>query len=107
MTSWVALCSQDELQRNGLYVLELPSTSIVVFWAEGEIYAVENICTHDGGELAGGPVDGTTVVCPRHGARFDLRTGAVLAPPAYGPLRTYPARIREGQVEIQLGDTPR
>jgi 3-phenylpropionate/trans-cinnamate dioxygenase ferredoxin subunit len=102
MASWIPLCPFDQLRKEGLFVLELPSTSIAVFWTGGEALAVENICTHDGGELAGGPVEGTRVTCPRHGACFDLKTGAVLAPPAYEPIRTYPVRIREGQVEIEI-----
>ena len=60
------------------------------------------MCTHDGGELAGGAVEGDVVICPRHGARFCLRTGAALTPPAYEPVRTYETRIVNGVVEVQL-----
>ena len=67
-------------------------------------YAIDDICTHDGGELAGGAVEGDVVICPRHGARFCLRTGAALTPPAYEPVRTYPTRVVDGKVEIQAPD---
>ena len=63
-------------------------------------YAIDDVCTHDGGELAGGAVEGDVVICPRHGARFCLRTGAALTPPAYEPVRTYPTRVVDGVVEV-------
>ena len=77
---------------------------VAVFNIAGEFYAIDDICTHDGGELAGGAVEGDVVICPRHGARFCLRTGAALTPPAYEPVRTYPTRVVDGIVEIQAPD---
>ncbi len=102
MTDWRTVCSIKSLKQDGYAVLELATTAVAVFDIEGELYAVEDICTHDGGELAGGPIEGCTITCPRHGARFDLRTGAVVAPPAYLPIQTFPVRIRDGQVEIGI-----
>ena len=61
-------------------------------------------CTHDGGRLTGGTRDGCRIVCPRHGAAFDLRTGAGLAPPAYGPLTTFAARTVDDRIEIAIPD---
>jgi len=60
------------------------------------LYAVEDICTHDGGDLATGELQGYEIECPRHGARFDVRTGAVLCPPAYEPIAKFPVKI-EGE----------
>ena len=59
----------------------------------GELYAVEDICTHDGGELDGGELDGCRIMCPRHGAFFDVTTGAALSLPAILPVRTYALRV--------------
>src|SRR4051794_40210792 len=85
----------------GEYVqLEQGNTMIAVYNIDGNFYAVEDVCTHDGGGLAGGCLDGDVVVCPRHGARFCLRTGAALSPPAYEPVRTFPTRVVEGVVEV-------
>jgi len=99
---WHAVCPAEMLKRDGLAVLELATTAIAVFDIQGDLYAVENICTHDGGELAGGPLEDHVITCPRHSARFDLRTGQVLAPPACVPLRTFPARIHDGVVEVGI-----
>ena len=74
---------------------------IAVFNVAGAFYAIDDVCTHDGGGLAGGAVDGDVVICPRHGARFSLRTGAALTPPAYEAVRTYSTRVVDGTVEIE------
>ncbi len=74
---------------------------VAVFNLDGELHAIEDICTHDGGELASGVVDGDAIVCPRHGARFSIRTGEVLAPPAYEPVAVFPVRIEKGRVQVR------
>jgi 3-phenylpropionate/trans-cinnamate dioxygenase ferredoxin subunit len=84
--------------------IELDAQLIAVFNIHGTFYAIDDLCTHDGGELAGGAVEGDVVICPRHGARFCLRTGAALTPPAYEPVRTYETRVNEGIVEIRSDD---
>lgn len=81
--------------------IELDAQLIAVFNIHGTFYAIDDVCTHDGGELAGGAVEGDVVICPRHGARFCLRTGAALTPPAYEPVRTYETRVNDGIVEIR------
>jgi 3-phenylpropionate/trans-cinnamate dioxygenase ferredoxin subunit len=81
--------------------IEIDTVLVAVFNVDGTFYAIDDICTHDGGELAGGAVEGDQVICPRHGARFCLRTGAALTPPAYEPVRTYETRIVDGIVEVQ------
>lgn len=65
--------------------------------------AIDNVCTHDGGTLGEGDLDGRCVECPRHGARFDLFTGEVKALPAVYPVNAYPAREVDGMVEVDLG----
>lgn len=84
--------------------IELDTQLIAVFNIHGTFYAIDDLCTHDGGELAGGAIEGDVVICPRHGARFCLRTGAALTPPAYEPVRTYETRVNEGIVEIRGDD---
>ena len=67
----------------------------------GEFFAIDDLCTHDGGGLAGGEIDDHQVICPRHGARFCLRTGKALTPPAYEPVRSYQTRVTDdGYVEV-------
>lgn len=84
--------------------IEIDTQLIAVFNIDGKFYAIDDLCTHDGGELAGGAVEGDVVICPRHGARFCLRTGAALTPPAYEPVRTYETRVNEGIVEVRGDD---
>jgi 3-phenylpropionate/trans-cinnamate dioxygenase ferredoxin subunit len=83
--------------------VEVDGRFVAVFNVDGEFLAIEDVCTHDGGGLSGGAVEGDQVICPRHGARFCLRDGRALTPPAYEPVRTYPTRVREGRVEV-LGE---
>ena len=63
-------------------------------------YAIEDICTHDGAPLTGGEIEGTEIICPRHGARFCLRTGEALTPPAYEPVRVYATKIEAGHLWV-------
>jgi 3-phenylpropionate/trans-cinnamate dioxygenase ferredoxin subunit len=84
--------------------VEIDTVFVAVYNILGEYYAIEDVCTHDGGGLAGGALDGDVIICPRHGARFCLRTGAALTPPAYEPVRTYKTRVNEGVVEVWSDD---
>jgi 3-phenylpropionate/trans-cinnamate dioxygenase ferredoxin subunit len=65
-----------------------------------EYFAIEDVCTHDGAELTGGEIEGAEIICPRHGARFCLRTGEALTPPAYEPVRVFTTRIDNGRLWI-------
>ena len=77
------------------------ATAIAVFHLDDAFYAIEDVCTHDGGELAHGAVEDEAIICPRHGARFSIKTGAVLAPPAYEPVATFPVRVENGMVQVR------
>ena len=66
-----------------------------------EYFAIEDVCTHDGAELTGGEIEGAQIICPRHGARFCLRTGEALTPPAYEPVRVFATRIDDGHLWIR------
>lgn len=93
MTGWIRVCTQSELLPGEYRSVWDGDVQIAVFNLDGELYAIEDVCTHDGGELTGGVVEGHEIECPRHGARFDLRTGAVLCPPAYEPVAKFPVKI--------------
>ncbi len=67
---------------------------------DGEIYAIEDVCTHDGGPLDQGELQGCRIMCPRHGALFDVTTGAALTLPAVVPLETYRVRVEGDQVYV-------
>lgn len=95
---WVRVCVQDELLPGEFKVVWDGDTAIAVYNLGGDFYAIEDVCTHDGGELAGGEVRGFEVECPRHGARFDVRTGEVRAAPATEPVASLPVRVEDGVV---------
>lgn len=97
---WIDVCAASDLAEGEPRVVYTDDYAIAVFRVGEDVYAVEDVCTHDGGELAGGDVEGCEVICPRHGARFDLRTGAALTPPAYEPISTFPVRIQGDAVQV-------
>jgi 3-phenylpropionate/trans-cinnamate dioxygenase ferredoxin subunit len=84
-----------------------PGDFVGVYNCGGSLYAIEDRCSHDDGPLCEGEWDAAAceVVCPRHGSRFDLRTGTPLSLPAYLPVETYPVRVRDdGMIVIDVGD---
>lgn len=101
MADWVTVAKAAELLPGTHKVADVDDVEIAVFNVDGEFYAIEDVCTHDGGVLTGGKVEGCEIECPRHGARFDIRTGAVLAPPAYEPVAVFPVRIENGLVQVK------
>ena len=101
MNEWVTVARVEELVPGERRVVGVDDTQIVVCNLDGQYYAIEDVCTHDGGQLTGGTVEGDHIVCPRHGARFCLRTGAALSAPAYEPINTFPVRIENGMVQVR------
>jgi 3-phenylpropionate/trans-cinnamate dioxygenase ferredoxin subunit len=99
--SWVPVAPAADIAPGDYATFELESGFVAVFNVDGEFFAIDDVCTHDGGGLTGGAVEDHQVICPRHGARFCLRTGAALTAPAYEPVRSYPTRVTDGLVEVQ------
>jgi 3-phenylpropionate/trans-cinnamate dioxygenase ferredoxin subunit len=97
---WVRVAAVTAIAPGDYASAEVGGSFVAVFNIGGEFFALEDVCTHDGGGLAGGAVEDHQVVCPRHGARFCLRTGKALSAPAYEPVRCYPTRVVEGYVEV-------
>lgn len=95
----------EELPPGTMKLVEHPPWRIGVFNCAGRLLAIEDRCTHDDGPLCEGPWDenGCTVVCPRHGASFDLASGRALTLPAYLPARTFPVSVEDGIVTVELG----
>ena len=101
MSEWFDVAPLTELPPGTRVVVDVEDVEIAVFNIDGKLLAIEDVCTHDGGELATGELEQDVIVCPRHGAKFCLRTGAVLAPPAYEPLAILPTRIENGVVQVR------
>jgi 3-phenylpropionate/trans-cinnamate dioxygenase ferredoxin subunit len=98
--NWTPVGPAANIPPGDFAQIEVDGIWVAVFNVAGEFYAIEDVCTHDGGGLAGGAVEGDVVICPRHGAKFCLRTGAALTPPAYEPVRCYQTRVVDGIVAV-------
>jgi 3-phenylpropionate/trans-cinnamate dioxygenase ferredoxin subunit len=98
---WTSVAPAVSIAVGDYAQADVDGVIVAVFNIAGAFYAIEDQCTHDGGGLAGGAVEGCEVICPRHGARFSLQTGAALTPPAYEPVRTFETRVNDGMVEVR------
>ena len=96
--NWIKVAACGELLAGEYKVVEAEEADIAVFNVDGNYYAIEDVCTHDGSELTGGGVEGFEVICPRHGARFDMRSGMALTPPAYEPVSKFPVKVEDDVV---------
>jgi len=102
LTEWINVASTSELLAGTRKVVLTEVGPIAVFNLDDHFYAIKDACTHDGGELASGTLDGDQIICPRHGSRFCIRTGEVLSPPAYEDVETFPTRIANGTVQVGI-----
>ncbi len=101
MTDWQDVCGIEELKDGERRLVDLNGVVVVVLRVDGQWFAIEDVCSHDGDSLGDGPLEGDRIVCPRHGARFCLRTGAALTPPAYEPVAVFALRLADGRVQVR------
>lgn len=101
MSDWMDAAAVAEFPAGEFRLVDIDGATVAVFNVDGEYYAIEDVCTHDGGTLTGGAVCGDRITCPRHGAVFSIKTGEVLAPPAYEPVNTFPVRVQDGKVQVR------
>jgi 3-phenylpropionate/trans-cinnamate dioxygenase ferredoxin subunit len=101
MGDWVNVVAVGDLNPGEHMLVEVEDADIVLINLDGEFYAIEDVCTHDGSEISSGCLIDGSIECPRHGARFDIRTGEVTAPPAYEPIDTFPVQVVEGVVQVR------
>lgn len=99
---FVQIASVDDLGNGERLFIEVDELPIVVFNIAGKYFAIGDVCSHDDGPLGEGDRQGWEVICPRHGARFDLRSGKALALPAVVDIPAYPVRVVDGNIEIGL-----
>ena len=104
MTQAHKAAARSELPPGGKILLEIDGRAIALFNVEGKYYAIDDVCTHDGGPLAEGELDGCSIRCPRHGARFDVRTGKPLCMPAVEPVATHQVEVRGDEIFVVVQD---
>jgi 3-phenylpropionate/trans-cinnamate dioxygenase ferredoxin component len=98
------VCPVEELPPGEVKIVHAGEISLGVYNLDGEFYAIEDRCSHDDGPLAEGEFDPDegVAVCPRHGSKFDIRTGRPLTLPAYVPVETFPVHVEDGMVKVDV-----
>ena len=99
---FVTIAPFSEINAGERIFVEIDELPIVIFNIGGELFAIGDVCSHDDGPLGDGEIEDHRVVCPRHGARFDLRSGEALTLPAVEDIPAYPVRVIDGQVEVGI-----
>ena len=102
MSRFVKVASLADVPPGSTKLIEVEGKEIALFNANGVLFALDNICTHAGGPLAEGTVEGREVECPWHGARFDLKSGASSSPLAPDGVQPYPVRVSGSDIELEL-----
>ena len=98
------VCGVSDLPEGGKAVVELGDRVLALFHVGGKFWAIDDLCTHDGGPLAEGQLEGYQISCPRHGAKFDIRTGRVLSMPATQDIPAYEVKVEGDDVLVQMRD---
>ena len=102
MSKMVKVAQADELSPGSGKVVDADGRSIALFNLEGAFHAIENTCTHRGGPLGEGDLNGEIVTCPWHGANFNVKTGAVTSPPARTGVRSFVVKVEGNDVLVEL-----
>ncbi|MFH2204728.1 MAG: non-heme iron oxygenase ferredoxin subunit [Elusimicrobiota bacterium] len=102
MTADAAVAKAADIAPGKVKVVAVGELRIALCNVEGTFYAVEDVCTHDDGPLGEGALEGCRIKCPRHGALFDVKTGAAVSMPAIVPVRTFPVKVKAGEIYIKV-----
>jgi 3-phenylpropionate/trans-cinnamate dioxygenase ferredoxin subunit len=103
--SFYPVLSFDDLENGERIFIDVDDVPVVIFKIASDVYAIADRCTHDDGPLGEGDLEGFEVICPRHGARFDVRNGKALTLPAVEDTLYYPVRVVDGQIEIGVANS--
>lgn len=106
MAEFVKVAKADEIAPGQGKMVEVNGSKIALFNVEGTFYAIDDTCTHRGGPLSDGELNGKEVTCPWHGGVFDVTTGEVLGPPPPVAVSRYDIRVKDGDIEVEVLGTP-
>jgi 3-phenylpropionate/trans-cinnamate dioxygenase ferredoxin subunit len=104
MPEFVKVATRGELPPGGKKLVDIDGRAIALFNVDGAFHAIDDVCTHDGGPLAEGELQGCEIQCPRHGARFDVRTGRPLCMPAIEPVAVHPTEVQGDDILVAVED---
>ena len=102
MSEFVRVANVTEIPLGGRKLVDIDGRAIAIFNIDGQLCAIDDVCTHDGGPLADGQLHGREIECPRHGARFDVCTGAALCMPAFEPVATHEVKVVGDDVLVRV-----
>ena len=102
MSRFVKVAQVGDIRPGDRKIVEVEGTFIAIFNVDGDFYAIKDVCTHDDGPVAEGELDGHEIICPRHGARFDIRDGRVLSFPAITPIQSFPVKLEGDNILIEV-----
>jgi 3-phenylpropionate/trans-cinnamate dioxygenase ferredoxin component len=104
MSEYVKVATIQELPDPGKMTVEVDDAVVVLVHLDGQFYCIDDVCTHDGGPLGEGRLCNHAIACPRHGAQFDLRTGAALTMPATEATIVHEVKVEGEDIYIRLSD---
>ena len=104
MSNFHFVCDRDSIRPNAPKTFEVDDRFVVLVDLDGDLYCIEDLCTHDGGTLGDGELDGNCLVCPRHGAKFDVRNGRAMCMPATEDTPSHSLKVEDGKVYVALSD---
>jgi nitrite reductase (NADH) small subunit len=102
MPDFLRVATTEEIQPGQAKLVEVNGKEIAIFNVNGSYHAIDNTCTHVGGPLCEGEIEGTEVTCPWHGAVFDVTSGQVLGPPAPESVASYNVRVEGSDIEVEV-----
>ena len=103
--NYITVANATDVPVGAARVVAAAGKRLALCNVDGTVYAIDDTCTHDDGLLGSGTLDGFAIECPRHGARFDVRDGRVLQMPAAFPVRSYPTRIVDGEIQVNIEES--
>ncbi|MEE2796310.1 MAG: Rieske 2Fe-2S domain-containing protein [Planctomycetota bacterium] len=105
MSEFIHAANIGDVTDPGKMLVEIDGEMIALFHVGGSFYAIDDVCTHDGGPLVDGDLQDYTIACPRHGAKFDIRTGSALSMPAIRPTLSHDVKVEDGSVFVRIRET--
>ena len=104
MAGFVKVAEEGQIADPGKELVEVDGRLVVLFHVQGQYYCIDDVCTHDGGPLGEGALDGHEIACPRHGARFDIRDGKALSMPATVATDAHQVKVEQGAIWVQINE---
>lgn len=100
---WIDAAAEDAVPDEDVIAVQVAGKEVALYGVDGDVYATDNICTHGHARLCDGFLEGTEIECPLHQGKFDVRTGKAMCAPLTEDIRSYPVKIENGRVFVDLG----